>query len=179
MISTTLPTQVLSKHLNSYFFETGTANGSCVALALSCGFEKVISIEIDADRQLKNCNMFKKEISEGKVELLTGDSLLVMKDVIGSINKPTTFWLDAHVDEGVSGIKKCPLYEELETISTNFIKTHTIMIDDISYFGTKNHWGEEISLETIKRKLLDINPSYKFSLENGNIPNDILVAYIN
>lgn len=176
MISTTLPKNVLNKYLNYYFFETGTANGSCVKLALSCGFEKIISIEIDVERQIKNSEIFQKEILEKKVFLFTGDSLIVMKDIIKTIDKPTTFWLDAHVDEGISGLKKCPLYEELEVISKSNIKNHTILIDDISYFGAKNHWGEGIYLEEIKQKILEINPNYKFSFEDGHLPNDILIA---
>jgi len=178
MIQTTLPREVLNKYLNPYFFETGTANGACVTLALSCGFEKVLSIEIEIDRQLENSKKFEKEISENKVKLYTGDSLLLMPKVMEEIDKPTTFWLDAHVDEGISGVKKCPLYEELETIAKSEIKTHTIMIDDIGYFGTKNHWGDGISLESIKDKILQINPNYNFAFEDGHVPNDILVAHL-
>jgi len=179
MIQTTLPREIANKYSNPYFFETGTANGACVTLALSCGYEKIFSVEIEIERQTENSKTFKKEISENKVKLYTGDSLLLFPEMIKELDKPTTFWLDAHVDEGVSGVKKCPLYEELETIATNLIKTHTIMIDDISYFGTKNHWGDGISLETIKEKILQINPNYNFAFEDGHVPNDILVAYLN
>jgi hypothetical protein len=178
MIQTTLHREVLNKYLNPYFFETGTASGACVVLALSCGFNKIFSIEIDRNRQEQNMRFFSKEIADNKVKLYTGDSLLLLPEIIHEMDKPTTFWLDAHVDEGVNGIKKCPLYEELEAISKSPIKNHTIMIDDLNYFGTHNHWGEGISLDTIKGKLLQINPNYKFALENGHVPNDILVAYL-
>ncbi len=178
MIATTLPKELISRYLNPYFFETGTANGACVSLAVSCGFEKIFSVEIEPDRQEENSKTFKKEIAENKVKLYTGDSLILMPQIVNEIDKPTTFWLDAHVDEGVSGVKKCPLYEELETIATSSLKSHTIMIDDISYFGTKNHWGDGISLETIKEKILQINPNYNFAFEDGHVANDILVAHL-
>jgi hypothetical protein len=178
MIQTTLPKEVASRYANPYFFETGTANGACVELALSCGFEKIFSVEIEPERQSENIKKFTKEIVAHKVKLYTGDSLLLFPEMVKELDKPTTFWLDAHVDEGKSGVKKCPLYEELETIATSPIKIHTIMIDDISYFGTKNHWGDGISLETIKEKILQINPSYNFAFEDGHTPNDILVAHL-
>jgi hypothetical protein len=179
MIQTTLPKEVITRYLNPYFFETGTANGACVSLALSCGFEKVFSVEIEIGRQNENSKLFENEILQNKVKLYTGDSLLLMPKIVQELDKPTTFWLDAHVDEGVSGVKKCPLYEELETISKSPIKNHIIMIDDISYFGTKNHWGDGISLDKIREKILEINPKYNFSFENGHVPNDILVAHLN
>lgn len=178
MIQTTLPKEVIERYLNPYFFETGTANGACVSLAISSGFEKIFSVEIEVSRQEENAKTFEQEIKENKVKLYTGDSLILFPKMMEGIDKPTTFWLDAHVDEGVSGVKKCPLYEELETIANSPIKTHTIMIDDISYFGTKNHWGDGISLETIKEKILQINPNYNFAFEDGHVPNDILVAHL-
>ena len=179
MIQTTLPREVINRYSNPYFFETGTANGACILLALSCGFEKIFSVEIEEERQLENSKTFSKEILGNKVKLYTGDSLLLFPEMVKELDKSTTFWLDAHVDEGKAGVKKCPLYEELETIAMSPIKTHTIMIDDISYFGTKNHWGDGISLDTIREKILQINPNYNFAFENGHVPNDILVAHLN
>ena len=41
MITTTLSKEVLSKYLNPYFLETGTANADCVRLALEVGFKKI------------------------------------------------------------------------------------------------------------------------------------------
>lgn len=176
MIKTTLPAELLKRNTNPYFLETGTANGACVALALSCGFEKVLSVEIEPDRQKENAQQFSKEVSENKVKLYTGDSLILFPEMVKELDKSTTFWLDAHVDEGISGAKKCPIYEELDAIAQSSIKNHIIMIDDISYFGTKNHWGDGISIETIKEKLLEINKDYNFYFEDGHVPNDILVA---
>lgn len=176
MIHTTLKKEVLQKYKNPYFLETGTAYADCVRLALEVGFDKIYSIEIDNSLQEKNIERYKNEINSGVLNLITGDSLLVIKSLISEIHKPTTFWLDAHVDFGPNGVKRCPLYEELEAISTNPIKNHTILIDDVRIFGT--HWGEGIELNTLKEKLKQINSNYKFSFEDGFAPNDILVASI-
>ncbi len=100
-----------------------------------------------------------------------------LSNIISSLDKPTTFWLDAHVDFGPIGTKKCPLYEELSSIKMSNIKTHTILIDDMRMLG--HWWGEGISVDGLKNKILEINSNYKFTFENnGYAPNDILVAYL-
>jgi hypothetical protein len=100
-----------------------------------------------------------------------------MNDIVKKLDKRTTFWLDAHVDLGVMGVKKCPIYDELDMISNSDIKNHTILIDDLRCFGS-GLWGEGIELEKIKKMILKINENYNFSCEDGHIPNDVLVAYI-
>jgi hypothetical protein len=176
MITTTLSKEVLSKYLNPYFLETGTANADCVRLALEVGFEKIYSIELDSILQNENIIKYQSQINEGKVNLITGDSLWELTNLIPELDKPTTFWLDAHVDFGPMGTKRCPLYEELSAIKMSNIKTHTVLIDDMRILG--GHWGEGISIEGLKNRLLEINPEYKFIFENGFAPNDILVAYL-
>jgi hypothetical protein len=176
MITTTLSKEVLLKYLNPYFLETGTANGDCVKLALEVGFEKIFSIELDELLQNENIQKYQFFINEGKINLVTGDSLWEMSNIIPSLDKPTTFWLDAHQDFGPKGTKRCPLYEELSAIKYSNIKTHTILIDDMRMLG--QWWGEGISIDELKNKILEINPNYKFIFEDGFAPNDILVAYL-
>jgi len=176
MITTTLQKEVLLKYKNPYFLETGTANADCVRLALEVGFEKIYSIELDSVLQNENITKYQPQINEGKVNLINGDSLWELTNLIPELDKPTTFWLDAHVDFGPMGTKKCPLYEELSAIKNSKIKTHTILIDDMRILG--GHWGEGISIDGLKSRLLEINPNYKFIFENGFAANDILVAYL-
>jgi hypothetical protein len=176
MITTTLSKEVLSKYLNPYFLETGTANGDCVRLALETGFEKIISIELDESLQNENIQKYQSFINEGKINLITGDSLWELTNIIPDLDKPTTFWLDAHVDFGPMGTKRCPLYEELSAIKMSKIKTHTILIDDMRMLG--QWWGEGISVDELKNRILEVNSNYKFTFENGFAPNDILVAYL-
>jgi L-rhamnose mutarotase len=64
--------------------------------------------------------------------------------------------------------------EELKQIKDHSIKNHTILIDDRRLFGTADFL--DISEDTIKAAILEINPNYQFSYENGFIENDILVA---
>ena len=41
-----LKKEILEKYPNKYFVETGTHIGNSVQLALDCGFEKIITMEI-------------------------------------------------------------------------------------------------------------------------------------
>ena len=83
----------------------------------------------------------------------------------------------------ISYKKKCPLFEELSAIGNLERKDHIILIDDLRVIKEKFPWGElsygNINfLDQIKNKILSINENYKFSTLNGNIENDVLIAYI-
>ena len=176
MLQTTLSKKVLEKYLNPYFVETGTSDGSGVSLALQFEFKKIFSVELDEPLQKQNIDKFTNEINSKKLSLIIGDSLFELCNIINDLDERTTFWLDAHVDFGPKGLKKCPLYEELECIAKSDIKNHTILIDDMRILGS--HWGEGIYLDELKKIILNINPEYKFKFEDGFVPNDILVAYV-
>jgi hypothetical protein len=178
-MSTTLPKEVLTKYKSKNFVETGTLWGDAVQLALECGFEKVYSIEIDPAKVKSNLERFAKEIEEGKVVIIEGDTFEVFGDVLKQIKGTTTFWLDAHWDGDVAGQYKCPLPFELENISKMKSKSHTILIDDRRIFGDKGStWGWEITEDQIIEKVLAINSKYTISYENGHVPNDIIVAQV-
>lgn len=177
MNKSTLSPEVLSKYINSYFVETGTQYGYAIDLALNLNFEKIYSIELDMILQEQNIQKFKTYIESGQVNLITGDSLTELTTLIPILDKPATFWLDAHVDNGPMGTKRCPLYEELDTIASSSIKTHTIIIDDLRIIGNGG-WGRGISVNELMRRILDINPAYKIVKENGYTTDDILVAYM-
>lgn len=171
---TTMSEALMKNYSNPYFFETGTADGCGVELALKSGFEKVFSVEIKPDLYEQNVARFKKYIDQGRVILLLGDSLKLLERTLLEIDKPTTFWLDAHHDSGIQGEKRCPLYEELEAIRGHSINTHTILIDDRRMFG--KWWGEGITEESIRERIKLINQDYKIVYEDGIAPDDIIAA---
>ncbi len=175
---TTLKKEVLEKYKSPYFFETGTSNGDGVKIALECGFEKIFSIEIDESLYHKVKNIYHKEISEGKVNLFLGDTFLIMPFILENfIDKQCTFWLDAHVDFGPSGIKRCPLLDELDYLKKYTNLNHKILIDDRRCFGG-NWWGEGISEKLVVEKIMGLNSDYKITCEDGFIPNDIITAIL-
>ncbi len=158
------------------FFETGSHKGDGINFALVESFKRIISIEIE-QKFIDICeNRFKNEIESGVIQIIKGDSLKVMGDIINKIDEPITFWLDAHWDcDGIHGDKLCPLYEELITIKNHHIKNHIILIDDMRCLGGGN-WGDGIYYDKIIEILKEINKDYKFSFVDGVVKNDILVA---
>jgi len=176
MIKTTLFKHVLSKYVNPIFVETGTADGGGVKTAIECGFERIYSIEINQDKQLRNLERFR---GIKNVTLVNGDSIEELERLIPIIDMPATFWLDAHLTKRYKGAKtRCPLYQELEIIKTSPIKDHTIMIDDMRVVG-KETWGKLVKHEEIIEHILAINPNYKISFEDNTMAeNDIMVVQI-
>lgn len=168
----------LAKYLNPIFVETGTYKGDGIAKALAAGFEKIYSIEVAREFYDKALKRFQVEIDSGRVEIILGDSLSCLSNVISKIDRNITFWLDAHTQEGNKGDKPCPLYEELDAIASHKIKTHTLLIDDLRLFQGKG-WGKSVSLNTIINKIKQINNDYCISYENGQVENDVLVAVLN
>jgi len=165
----------LQDYKNQIFIETGTYKGKGVQKALDVGFEKVISIEIDKERYL-NCK--KLFANEKKVELYLGDTQDLLPKILSKYTDNTiTFWLDAH--EGKKSKKSCPLYEELEAISKHPIKNHIIAIDDIRLIKDKHAWqGHSVTIDGLKKKILQINSKYNFCFKDGIIENDVLISYV-
>ena len=122
-----------------------------------------------------NVSLFQAEIN-----LYLGDSATALKEILNKVDEPSTFWLDGHggYPGAGSGIKNCPLYEELDAIKNHHIKNHIIMIDDLRIIKNGSWGTSDVNLEGVMNKLKEINPSYEFSYEDGFIENDCLVAKI-
>ncbi|AYV86323.1 MAG: hypothetical protein Solumvirus4_21 [Solumvirus sp.] len=170
------------KYPNQYLIETGTYLGEAIQDALDAGFEKVISIELAE----KLADGAKKKYEDYKnVEIHQGSSASGLFKIIEPIKKPITFWLDAHYSGGVTTHDPKlinPILEELKQIAKHPIKTHTILVDDVRLFLNNDNKGLDgvfdVSIEQVKEEILKINPEYKFTLEDGHVPKDILVAQL-
>lgn len=170
------------------FVETGTFMGDGINNALKAGFQKIYSIEVAQQYIKLTSERFRKEIEEGIVNIIFGDSKLVMGDVIKNIDEPITFWLDAHWDYGPGkGEVYCPLYEELTFIKNHKLKDHLILIDDMRVIGNaSHHWGKTVQRDRIIELINEINQDYKISYTEGDLgpdegglrANDILVASV-
>jgi hypothetical protein len=163
---------------NEVFIESGTFIGNGLKCALDAGFNKCYSVEIHEHLYKKNLNRFDSEIKKGSVTLFHGDSGTILKSVIADLDRPATFWLDAHISSNYEEklAKNCPVIEELEFIKNSSIKTHTILIDDLNCFGKEAH--DYITLEQVKSYIISINPEYKFEFLDAAQSKNILVAYI-
>jgi hypothetical protein len=179
--------------LNKYkkgnvFLETGTSWGGGIRLALDAGFQKIVSLEIDAEIANKASDTFHTQVYYGQVEIIKGDSAELLGSIIELINEPITFWLDAHLEESQHGAFKdkhpCPLYDELTFIRRHAVKEHVIMIDDMKIVGTGHFWGGTVEREVITDMLMAISQAYKIEIVDGEYApghideKDILVAYL-
>lgn len=171
-----LQTNIFIKYPNRYLFETGSHIGTGIIAALKAGFEHVWSIEL-SDMYYKYC--LRQFSGNSRVKLFKGDSALELGNIIMKINDQITFWLDGHYssDNTARGIVDFPLLHELEHIKNHTIKNHTILVDDLRCFH-KDDPEIGFDLQDIKNKILEINPNYEFNLEEGFVPDDILVAKV-
>jgi hypothetical protein len=166
---------VFAKYLNPCFIETGSYYGDGIQMALDAGFEMVYSIELSPEFYEHCKNRF---ASQSSVLILQGDSTTVLPELLKQINDPATFWLDGHYSWGntARGNTNSPILAELEAIKQHQVKTHTILVDDIRQCGTIEF--DYVELEDIIDKILEINPDYVISFEDGVVPNDVLIAKV-
>jgi len=181
--------QLRKEHNCLNYFETGLwdpRTNVSSKQALLCGFEKVFCIEIREDWVNIGNHIFRKDIIEGRYNLLLDDSTNMKKYINNDIfNNKTMFFLDAHVDNANihNYKKKCPLFDELEAIKNIERKDNVILIDDLRIIKNSFPWGETSYgnidfLQQIKETILTINENYKFSTLNGYIDDDVLLAYV-
>lgn len=166
------------RYSNSVLIETGTHLGNGTWTALKAGFEQVYSIEIQPELYYEACKVFEEEIKESKVFLYKGDSKELLNIILKKIEKPATFWLDAHLSKnyGEKLSDNCPIIKELNIIKNHDIKTHTILIDDLNCFGAKAH--DYITIEEVQNKILEINENYTFTFVDSDKTKNIMVANI-
>lgn len=171
------PRRPFKKYPNNILVESGTYQGDGIQDALDAGFKNVISYEIAPQLFLQANNRFRNNPNV----LIYMKPSQTMFDEIKDINEPITFWLDGHYSTGNSATTfyqvYCPLLLELDQIAKHHIKTHTILIDDVRYFGHPDF--NYITKQEVIDKLLAINPNYQIRYENGVIENDVMVAYSN
>jgi len=178
----TITRDVLSKYAGRarVFVETGTHIGKTTKIAASLGFDRVYTIELAEHFYKAAERMFS---GTPNVRCIFGDSTEKLGEILEELNETAVFWLDGHWSQGdtACGDKAVPLYEELRVIGEHHIKNHIILVDDLRLMGNPDEpikdW-QSISLDSVKERCLQINPEYKFSFENGHVPNDILVAQI-
>lgn len=164
---------------NPVFVETGTGNGLGVRAALDAGFKQVCSIEFYAKRLER---VKAKFAGDKRVQIIEGDSGIILGSILKEINKSITFWLDAHFSKGVDYPKPmtdtCPILKELEHIKKHHVKGHTILIDDVRCFRQKIGLWKMIGLADIIVHIKAIDPRYEIRYIKGFVVNDILVAEV-
>ena len=158
--------------------ETGTESGGTIRTSLEYGFKTMHTMEINP--RYVACAIENFGHNPG-VHIYQGDSPDVLQELCPTLTDVATFWLDAHLTGGDSGVSNkygiCPLLEELAAIALSPCKEHVIMIDDCRALGGDG-WPTELQIRDAIHK---INPNYEITFINGyedQHPNDILVASV-
>jgi hypothetical protein len=118
--------------------ETGTYLGDMV-YATRNSFTRIISIELDRKLYGRAKRRFSKF---SHIVIEWGDSSTVLADLLGTINQPCLFWLDAHYSGGITtkGLLETPVVQELELILDHHVLGHVVLIDDARSFVGRNHY---------------------------------------
>ena len=128
----------VEKNLSEFntFVETGTYRGDTSAMAMHL-FEKVYTIEVDSNLYYNAIRRF----NGSNVEVLNGDSIDVLGQLLPNINSRIIFWLDGHNSGPGTGVGKIdfPILEELKQIDNNLVESGAIiMIHYIRLLGTRH-----------------------------------------
>jgi len=107
--------------------ETGTYYGEMIS-AVKNSFDRIYSVEFDPALAQRAARIFARD---PKVQILEGDSQVVLPALLKSLAQPALFWLDAGY-YGWAGVEsdKRRLSVEIEAILRHPVKGHVILMDD-------------------------------------------------
>jgi hypothetical protein len=122
----------------STFVETGTFTGEMIH-AMRPHFARLISIEMAPAIFEATKRRF---AGDARVELLLGDSGVLLPRVLSTLNHPALFWLDGHYMGGTTARadQDSPVRAELAALLHHPVRRHIVLIDDARLFtGTDGY----------------------------------------
>jgi hypothetical protein len=122
----------------STFIETGTFTGEMIH-AMRPHFARLISIEMAPAIFEATKRRF---AGDARVELLLGDSGVLLPRVLSTLNHPALFWLDGHYMGGTTARadQDSPVRAELTALLHHPVRRHMVLIDDARLFtGTDGY----------------------------------------
>lgn len=146
------------------FIETGTYLGDMV-YAVTSTFKEIYSIELDEELSRAAQRRFKRYIN---VHIVSGDSAKKLPMLLGKIDRPCLFWLDAHYSGGITakGGQDTPVMQELRFIFVHPVKNHVILIDDEGSFTGKDNYP---TMEEVRNLVSDLAPQYSLETKDDII----------
>jgi hypothetical protein len=114
------------------FIETGTFTGEMIH-AMRPHFARLISIEMAPAIFEATKRRF---AGDARVELLLGDSGVLLPRVLSTLNHPALFWLDGHYMGGTTARAEqdSPVRAELAALLHHLVRRHMVLIDDARLF---------------------------------------------
>ena len=144
--------------------ETGTYEGEMVE-AMRTHFAKVYSVELSPEHFKRAAERF---AAHENVEIIFGDSALMLPDVLMDITEPALFWLDGHYSAGntAKGDTETPILSELDVILRHVVKGHVILVDDARCF---NGTADYPTLAQLEAYLRERRPDASFEVKDDII----------
>lgn len=126
--------------------ETGTFMGDMIYAVKAC-FDKIYTIELSESLYRDAQARFQRW---SHIEVLQGDSGIVLAKVISTVDRPCLFWLDGHYSGGrtAHGEFEAPIEMELHHIAHHHLKSrHIILIDDARLFNGGSGYPTIVALQ--------------------------------
>lgn len=144
--------------------ETGTYKGDAVE-ACRQKFEHLYSIELSEDLYKKAKERFK---NYSHIELLYGDSGLLLPKLLSRINGSVLFWLDGHYSTGITakGLLETPVLAEIKSIFNSGINNYCILIDDARFFTGLHDYPK---INVLKKIVKNYNKDLLFEVKDDII----------
>jgi hypothetical protein len=144
--------------------ETGTFLGEMVD-ALSDHFRHYVSIELSEQLAKKAQNRFKHREN---VEIIRGDSSVVLPEVLSKLDERAIFFLDGHYSGGITAKSdiETPVMDEIRWILSHRISGHILVIDDARLFIGRRDYPD---IDQFKKILLELNPDARIEIQNDCI----------
>ena len=146
------------------FVETGTFYGDMLA-DVSSAFSQIISIELDPNLcRLARCRF----ADQAHIQVVAGDSGVLLKEVLTLITEPCIFWLDAHFSgaKTAMGPTETPILAEVEAILSHRIRDHVILIDDARCFDGTHDYP---SVSSLCSRVAETSGRYEIAVHNDVI----------
>lgn len=144
--------------------ETGTFLGEMIE-AVSGHFRRYVSIELSEQLAKKARKRFQHREN---VEIICGDSSVVLPEVIGKLDERAMFFLDGHYSGGITAKSdiETPVIEEIRWILNHKIPDHIVVIDDARLFIGKRDYPD---INRFKSILHELNPDSRVEIINDCI----------
>jgi len=155
--------QQYQKKFNYHIFiETGTLDGDMIEAQRNI-FLKLYSIELNKVFWQRAVVRFKKY---NHIQILQGDSSIVLNKITNKLSEPAIFWLDGHYSAGdtAKGDKECPIFEEIDAIFSFNQFNHIIIIDDANSFDGK---GDYPTIDELTLYIKKYNIKYELNINSG------------
>jgi len=147
------------RHQLKVLIESGTCHGDMVE-AMRNEFARIFSVELSPEFHAGAARRF---AGVPHIEIVLGDSALVLTEILQRVREPALFWLDGHYSGGdtARGANDTPVFEELTQIYRAGETRHVVLIDDARLFGTDQAYPTLTDLEAFARKR---NPAVKMEV---------------